>query len=86
MLPTNILLLIGPTYLAPPNGAPTPNGFGNLFLHDANIPRFGFKLNAFTAAEQSNPAYIAQSIAVRNNKQADPRLHVGTMQPYVDSI
>jgi hypothetical protein len=79
-------LVIGPTYLAPPNDAPTPNGFGNLFLHDGNIPRFGFKLNAFTVAEQSNPAYIAQSIAIRNTKQADPRLHVGTMQPYVDSM
>jgi hypothetical protein len=79
------MLVIGPTYIAA-NGLPTPNGFGNLFLHDANVRRFGFKLNAFTAAEQSDPAYIAQSIAIRNNKEADPRLYVSTMQPYVDSV
>lgn len=79
-------LVIGPTYLAPPNNAPTPNGFGNLFLYDGNIPRFGFNLNAFTAAEQSNSAYIAQSIAMRTAKQTDPRLNIGTLQPYVDSI
>ena len=79
------LLLIGPSYIAA-NGVPTPNSFGSLFIHDANIRRFGFKLNATTAAEQSNPTYVAQSIAVRNNKEADPRLYVGMMQPYVDSI
>ena len=65
------LLVISAFYLAP---APTPNGFANLTLHDANIPRFGFNLPAFTVAQQSDPAYIAQSIAMRNAKQVDPRL------------
>lgn len=78
-------IIISPSYVED-NGNEGTNGFGNLFIHDKNIRRFGFKLEATTSDEQKNPAYIAQSLAVRQNKEADPRLYVGTLQPYVDSV
>jgi starch-binding outer membrane protein, SusD/RagB family len=82
---TQLGIFISPSYVAE-NGNEATNGFGNLFIHDANIRRFGFTLPAITSQEQKDPAYIAQSIALRNSKQIDPRILVGTLQPYVDSI
>lgn len=78
-------VIISPSYVQD-NGNEETNGFGNLYIHDKNIRRFGFTLNAVTSAEQKDPTYIAQSIDVRINKDADPRLYVGTLQPYVDSL
>lgn len=78
-------IFISPTFIEE-NGNESTNGFGNLFIHDKNVRRFGFTLEAATAGEQQAPAYIAQSIAVRSTKQVDPRMMVGTLQPYVDSM
>jgi hypothetical protein len=82
---TKYALFISPWYLDD-NGEEKSNGYGNLFIHDKNIRRFGFPLEAVTSQEQQNPTYISQSVALRNNKQVDPRMMVGTLQPYVDSI
>ncbi len=68
------------------NGDEGTNGFGNLYIHDENIRRFGFTLPGATSAEQKDPSFIAQSIILRNTKQIDPRLMVSTLQPYVDSV
>jgi hypothetical protein len=78
-------------------------GYGNEFMHDANIPRFGFPLGTaydlvanpkYTGSNPSyknpekimDPAYKTASIAVRDNKTADPRLFVNGLQPWVDSV
>jgi hypothetical protein len=73
-------------------------GYGNIFVHDKNLQRFGFNLPVFrliknpkAASTRQNPdsimdpAYLAQSIAIRTNKIADPRLYVCALQPWVDS-
>ncbi len=78
-------IIISPSYVED-NGNESTNGFGNLFIHDKNVRRFGFPLEAVTTQEQQNPAYITQSVALRNTKQVDPRMMVGTLQPYVDSV
>ncbi len=74
---------ISVTYVAP-NGVETTNGFGNLFIHDMNIPRFGF--DDTTTVNQKRPDYLEKSLQVRLDKSVDPRLYVGTFQPYVDSV
>lgn len=78
-------IFISPTYIEE-NGNEATNGFGNLYIHDKNIRRFGFTLEAVTAAEQMDPVYRAQSVARRAAKDMDPRMLVGTLQPYVDSM
>ncbi len=78
-------VFISPTYVEA-NGNEATNGFGNLFIHDENLRRFGYTLPAVTSAEQQAPAHIAQSTSLRDNKQIDPRMLVSTLQPYVDSI
>ena len=73
-------------------------GYGNEFVHDKNLQRFGFNLPIFTFIKNPNgantrqqpdsimdPAYYQQSIDIRNNKIADPRLYVCALQPFVDS-
>jgi starch-binding outer membrane protein, SusD/RagB family len=78
-------IFISPSYLED-DGNESTNGFGNLFIHDANVRRFGFAIDGASSAEQQAPAFISQSLAVRNTKQVDPRLLVGMLQPYVDSV
>ena len=78
-------VIISPSFVDA-EGVEQTNGFGNLFIHDANIRRYGFDDPAVTSEEQQDPDYIARSIDLRTNKQIDPRLTVGTLQPYVDSI
>jgi len=65
-------------------GAEANNGFGNLFVHDMNIPRYGF--DDTTTVKQNRPDYIAKSKQVRVDKSVDPRLYVSMFQPFVDSI
>jgi len=78
-------------------------GWGNNYIHDANVRRFGFTLaapgkrikntgfNAQTARSITNlpyiidPDYFNQSIDLRVNKKADPRLYLSAGQPYVDT-
>jgi len=68
------------------DGTEVCNGFGNMFIHDMTMPRYGFNSPATTTAEQKDPAYLAYSLQVRADKSVDPRLYVTTFQPYVDSI
>lgn len=65
-------------------GLQQTNGFGNLYVHDMNIPRYGF--DDTTTVFQQRPDYIAKSKQVRLDKSVDPRLYVSMFQPYVDSI
>ena len=83
-------------------GASNPLGYGNEILHDKNVLRFGFNIGTYnlvanTAYTGSNPSYTnpqlvmdpvykAQSLLVRANKTADPRLFVNALQPWVDSV
>jgi hypothetical protein len=73
-------------------------GYGNEFVHDKNLQRFGFNLPIFTFIKNPNgagtrqqpdsimdPTYFQQSVDIRNNKIADPRLYVCALQPFVDS-
>ncbi len=78
-------VFISPSYVED-NGNEGTNGFGNLFIHDESVRRYGFTLPGVTTQEQSNPAFIAQSLLQRSSKQFDPRLIVSTLQPYVDSV
>lgn len=79
-------------------------GWGNNYIHDANIRRFGFTLPApgkriYNTSFKSSvarsitnipyiidPVYYNQSIDIRVNKKADPRLYVSAGQPYVDTF
>lgn len=77
-------------YLAPavinPDGSTGKNGFGNYFIHEKNLLRFGFTGTAVTPAELKAKAYLAQSKTWRNSKSVDPRLWVVAFQPYLDSL
>jgi hypothetical protein len=66
------------------NGSEVINGFSNFYVHDRNIPRFGF--DDTTTVYQNRPDYIAKSKQIRLDKTADPRLWCSVMQPYVDSV
>ena len=76
-------------YLAPAfvdNGSVGTNGFGNYFIHEKNLLRFGFTGNAITPVQLQAPAYLAQSKTWRDTKLVDPRLWVVAFQPYLDSV
>ena len=76
-------------YLAPAyeeNGNIGKNGFGNYFIHEKNLSRFGFTGTAITNDQLRAPAYLAQSRRWRNTKAVDPRLWVVAFQPFLDSI
>ena len=73
-------------------------GYGNIFVHDRNLQRFGFNLSIFTMIKNPlgtgkraspdsimDPAYRQQSVDLRTNKITDPRLYVCALQPWVDS-
>lgn len=55
-------------------GTEANNGFGNLFVHDLNIPRYGF--DDTTTVNQKRADYLAKSKQVRIDKSVDPRLYV----------
>jgi hypothetical protein len=83
-------------------GAANPLGYGNEILHDKNVLRFGFNIGTYNLVNNPNyagdpatyknpkmimdPAYKTQSLLVRTNKTADPRLFVNAVQPWVDSV
>ena len=76
-------------YLSPAyddDGSINKNGFGNYFIHEKNLSRFGFTGTAITNNELKAPAYLAQSKTWRDTKVVDPRLWVVAFQPYLDSI
>ncbi|PUZ22994.1 hypothetical protein DCC81_21530 [Chitinophaga parva] len=81
------------------NGAPggaTP-GYGNMFMHDRNLGRFGFPQNYYptmqglgTPARTVATAYVDSCTHMKNLKRyatdPDPRLWVSAYQPWVDSV
>jgi len=62
------------------------NGFGNVFIHDENLARYGLLETATTIADRQTPAYKANALLWRANKSVDPRLRISTLQPYIDSM
>lgn len=79
-------IFISPSYLEDDGKAEGTNGFGNLFIHDQNPDRFGFTDNTTTTEDMKKPAYYQMSVKMRQDKTVDPRMMVGTLQPWVDSI
>ena len=79
-------IFISPAYLEDDGVAEGTNGFGNLFIHDLNNDRFGFTDTTASTAGMKSVAYQTKSLALRATKQIDPRLTVGTLQPWVDTI
>ena len=78
-------LLTSPAYFKD-DGEYKTNGYGNYFIHDKNLTRFGFTGTAITPEEMQAPAYLTASQTARSNKTTDPRLWVVAYQPYLDSI
>lgn len=95
-------LVYSPTLMSLTDTTAVNNGFGNSFLHDKNLQRFGFNLPiwnmianpAYDASKPAGPKnlkniidpnYVTQSLDVRNNRIADPRLYISALQPWVDS-
>ncbi|MBO9636927.1 MAG: RagB/SusD family nutrient uptake outer membrane protein [Siphonobacter aquaeclarae] len=89
---SSIGMVIAPTYVAD-NGGQAPSAWSNVFPHTKNIARFGFNEGHYfkagtTSANAANVdmAYVTRSVAAKKNKTVDPRLWVGCLQPYVDSM
>ncbi len=78
-------VFVSPSFLED-DGNEGTNGFGNLFIHDRNLDRFGFTDNTTDTKEMQKKAYYEMSIKMRRNKEVDPRMMIGTLQPWVDSI
>jgi hypothetical protein len=96
-------LTYAPTCMNVTDTTAIANGFGNEFIHDKNLSRFGFNLpiwgmvpnpafdpskpiTPYNVKNICDPAYVAQSKALRTNKTTDPRLYVSGLQPWVDSV
>ena len=79
-------IFISPSYLEDDGKAEGTNGFGNLFIHDQNPDRFGFTDNTTATEDMQKPAYYQMSVKMRQEKMIDPRMMVGTLQPWVDTI
>ncbi|MCY7349535.1 MAG: RagB/SusD family nutrient uptake outer membrane protein [Cytophagaceae bacterium] len=79
-------IFISPSFLEDDGKAEGTNGFGNLFVHDENLDRFGFTDNTTATEDMKKPAYFQMSVKLRQEKKVDPRMLVGTLQPWVDSI
>lgn len=91
-----VSLLITPFY---DNGAPggaTP-GYGNMFMHDRNLGRFGFPQQYYpvmkglgTPGRTVETSYIDSCQHMKTLKRyatdPDPRLWVSAYQPWVDSV
>ncbi|MEC5147157.1 RagB/SusD family nutrient uptake outer membrane protein [Chitinophaga sp. 212800010-3] len=81
------------------NGAPggaTP-GYGNMFMHDRNLGRFGFPQNYYpvmknlgTPGRTVEASYVDSCMHMKTLKRyavdPDPRLWVCAYQPWVDSV
>ena len=79
-------IFISPSYLEDDGVTEGTNGFGNLFIHDMNLDRHGFKDNTTATAEMKKKTYFDTSEKLRKNKEIDPRIMVNMLQPWVDSI
>lgn len=79
-------VFISPSYLEDDGKSEGTNGFGNLFIHDENSDRFGFTDNTTSTEEMKAKPYQDLSNRLRAEKKVDPRMLVGTLQPWVDSI
>lgn len=96
-------LIIAPTCMNIKDTSAIANGYGNIFVHDKNLKRFGFNLplwkmvpnpsydparpaGPYNPANVCDPAYVQQSLALRQKKLVDPRLYVAALQPWVDSV
>ena len=79
-------IFISPSYLEDDGKAEGTNGFGNLFIHDQNNDRFGFTDTTASTAGMKSAAYQKKSADLRTSKQVDPRMMVGTLQPWVDTV
>lgn len=79
-------IFISPSYLEDDGKAEGTNGFGNLFIHDRNIDRFGFGDQTTSTEQMKTKAYFDRSVKARTDKTIDPRMLVSTLQPWVDSI
>lgn len=79
-------IFISPSFLEDDGKAEGTNGFGNLFIHDRNIDRFGFGDQTTSTEQMKTKAYFDRSVQARTAKTIDPRMLVGTLQPWVDSI
>ena len=80
----------------------TAGGWGNNYVADANVVRFGFTLGGpgkrvanpdYNPQKERTidnfpirvrPEYVAQSMAIRENRVADPRLYISAAQTYID--
>jgi hypothetical protein len=77
------------------------NGFGNLFIHDKNLARFGYtypevidenklregdKWKEDAFLKNELKTYLSNAERIRTDKSVDPRLFVSALQPYYDSI
>ncbi len=101
---TLIGLVIAPSYLGA-NGteeSAAALGFGNEFVHDKNLLRYGFKQPLWTLVDNPkytgrnpsalnpariiDPEYKKESLRLRTEKAVDPRLYVAALQPWVDSV
>jgi hypothetical protein len=89
---SGIGMVIGPSYVGD-DGSTSSSGWSNVFPHAKNISRFGFKEGHYfkpgttqVNAANVDPAYVTRSLKVRADKTVDPRLWVGCLQPYVDSM
>ncbi len=91
---SSVGMVASPTYVNNAGG-PAGAGWSNIFPHQKNVLRFGFKeyttgpfLPGTTAINSSNvdPAYVTTSVLLRDSKVVDPRLWVSMLQPYVDTM
>lgn len=80
---SGIGMVIGPTFVNAEGNA-SSSGWSNVFPHEKNLLRFGFKQEVPENA--ADPDYLAVSKANRDDKLVDPRLYVATLQPYLDSM
>lgn len=77
------------------------NGFGNLYVHDKNLMRFGYTYpdkvdqknlkdgdvwKSDQVVKTALADYLTHARTVRQTKSVDPRLFVGAFQPYADSV
>ena len=99
---SGVAMVIAPCFMndgAGAEGSGWSNGYvhdKNLERFGFNLPMYNYVDNpSFDTANAvgidnqktiCDPAYIAQSINLRNTKAVDPRLWIGCLQPYVDSM
>ncbi len=93
---SSVSLLITPFYDNGTPGGATP-GYGNMFLHDRNLGRFGFPQNYYpvmknlgTPGRTVDASYVDSCRNMKTLKRysidPDPRLWVAAYQPWVDTV